>query len=61
MLFENNEALAVGDLKKYAADLELDTDAFNECLDSSAKNLKLQQTLQQAKKQVSRAHQHSHK
>jgi len=36
MLFENQDALAVEDLKQYAADIELDTDAFNSCLDSGA-------------------------
>jgi protein-disulfide isomerase len=35
-IFENLEigAIAVADLKQYAADLELDTEAFNTCLDS---------------------------
>lgn len=34
LLFENQEALAVTDLKGYAAELDLDTKQFNECLDS---------------------------
>tara|TARA_Y100000310_G_scaffold333613_1_gene411513 strand:+ start:225 stop:1298 length:1074 start_codon:yes stop_codon:yes gene_type:complete len=34
MLFENYSALDVDSLKQYAVDLELDADAFNECLDS---------------------------
>ena len=38
-LFENQRALAVDDLKKYATDLELNADDFNECLDSG-KNTK---------------------
>ncbi len=33
-LYKNNNALAVSDLKGYAAELGLDTDAFNTCLDS---------------------------
>ncbi len=33
-LFENQRALTVDDLKKYATDLELNTGDFNECLDS---------------------------
>jgi protein-disulfide isomerase len=34
MLFENQDALTLDDLKKYAVDLGLDTEAFNTCLDS---------------------------
>ncbi|MDP3728868.1 MAG: thioredoxin domain-containing protein [bacterium] len=34
MLFENQDALNVKDLKQYAVNLGLDTAAFNECLDS---------------------------
>jgi len=37
MLFENQDALKITDLKKYAADLELDTEKFNTCLDSGEK------------------------
>ncbi len=33
-LFENQDALSVGDLKLYAKDLGLDTTKFNDCLDS---------------------------
>jgi len=36
-LFENQQALAVTDLKKYAADLKLDTAKFNKCLDDGEK------------------------
>ncbi|NTV24392.1 MAG: thioredoxin domain-containing protein [Nanoarchaeota archaeon] len=35
-MFANQEALAVTDLKKYAAGLALDTGRFNQCLDSGA-------------------------
>lgn len=35
-LFENQQALTADDLKKYAADLGLDTGKFNTCLDSGA-------------------------
>lgn len=34
-LFENQQALQATDLKKYAADLGLDTTAFNACVDSA--------------------------
>ncbi len=34
ILFEKYEALSVTDLKKYASDLELDLNQFNQCLDS---------------------------
>ena len=33
-IFENQSAIAVGDLKKYAVDLGLDVSSFNKCLDS---------------------------
>jgi len=33
-VFANQRALADDDLKKYAADLALDTEAFNACYDS---------------------------
>ena len=35
-IFENQTAIGVANLKQYAADLGLDTAAFNECLDSGA-------------------------
>lgn len=35
-LYQNQDALEVADLKKYAADLGLDTASFNDCLDSGA-------------------------
>lgn len=34
ILFENQDALTIDDLKQYASDLDLDTEQFNECLDS---------------------------
>ncbi len=34
VVFDNNEALTVEDLKQYAVDLEMDTEVFNSCLDS---------------------------
>ena len=37
VLFQNQKALEVDKLKKYAADLKLDTAAFNKCLDSGEK------------------------
>ena len=37
IMFENQDALSVDDLKSYAEELGLDTEAFNECLDSGAK------------------------
>jgi protein-disulfide isomerase len=37
MLFENQDALTVEDLKAYAEELGMDTETFNECLDSGAK------------------------
>ncbi len=36
ILFEKQDALTVDDLKQYAFDLNLDTEAFNSCLDSGA-------------------------
>lgn len=35
-LYENQQALSVDDLKQYAADIGLDTEQFNTCLDSGA-------------------------
>jgi protein-disulfide isomerase len=35
MIFENQDAISVDDLKGYAEELGLDTEAFNDCLDSS--------------------------
>ena len=33
-IFENQGSLATADLKRHAADLGLDVDSFNECVDS---------------------------
>ena len=41
MLYENQEALGVSDLKKYAGKLGLNMDTFNTCLDSGAKAQKV--------------------
>ena len=41
-LFENQAELTVGDLKQYAADLGLNTDAFDSCLDSGAMTAEVQ-------------------
>ncbi len=38
VLFQNQKALGVDALKKYAADLKLDTAKFNQCLDSGEKS-----------------------
>ncbi len=44
-LFQNQDALTNEDLKQYAADLGLDTEAFNVCLDSKVHLEKLLQDL----------------
>jgi protein-disulfide isomerase len=46
ILFENQDALAVDDLKGYAADLGLDTDQFNSCLDSGKYAAEVQKDMQ---------------
>ena len=38
VLYENQDALTADDLKQYAADLELDSEVFDECLDSGEKS-----------------------
>lgn len=47
-LFANQAALSINDLKKYAADLGLDTNAFNECLDSGDKASEVNKETNQA-------------
>lgn len=47
MLFENQQALSVASLKKYAADLGLDTAEFNECLDSGKMAAQVQADMQE--------------
>ncbi len=43
LLFENQEALGIDNLKKYAADLKLDTKKFNDCFDSKKYQSAIQQ------------------
>jgi protein-disulfide isomerase len=47
-LYQNAPALGVGDLKRYAADLGLDTVEFNQCLDSGRYQELVQHSEQQA-------------
>ena len=46
LLFENQSALDVASLKDYSADLGMDTDVFNTCLDSGAKTEQVQNDIQ---------------
>ena len=48
VLFANNQFLDTDSLKKYASDLGLDTEQFNECLDSGEKSDEVKQDLQAA-------------
>ncbi len=48
VLFANQRALQVAELKKYAAELRLDTAAFDRCLDSGTHAAKVQSGLQEA-------------
>jgi protein-disulfide isomerase len=48
VLFANQRALQVDQLKKYAADLRLDTAAFNACLDDSKHASRVQTGLEEA-------------
>ena len=45
-LFENQKALGVEDLKKYAEDLGLDTQAFTSCLDSGKSTANVQASVE---------------
>ena len=45
-LFENQTSLSTSDLKKYAADLNLDTAKFNACLETRAKKKVVEADLQ---------------
>ena len=47
-LFENQAAIGVNDLKKYASQIGLDTNKFNKCLDSSEAASKVSEDLKQA-------------
>ncbi|MDP3026471.1 MAG: DsbA family protein, partial [Nanoarchaeota archaeon] len=49
-LFENQNALTVEDLKKYASDLKLDTIKFNDCLDSGKYESEVQKDLSDGQK-----------
>ena len=48
ILFANQDALTLSDLKQYAADLSLDTEQFNTCLDTGEKASVIQADLQEA-------------
>jgi protein-disulfide isomerase len=48
-LFENQSQLDVASLKRYAAELGLDTQAFNECLDSGKMAAEVQQDFNEGK------------
>lgn len=45
VLFANQQALSISNLKQYAADLSLDTAEFNSCLDSGEHAAKIKQDL----------------
>ena len=47
-LFENQSAIAVGDIKGYAQEIGLNTAKFNECLDTGKYTAKVQQQAQAA-------------
>jgi protein-disulfide isomerase len=49
VLFKNQNALSVKDLKQYAADLGLDTERFNICLDSDAIASRVRKDVNEAK------------
>ena len=49
LLFENQEALGISDLKRYAEELNLDTKQFNQCLDSDKYAQKITKDVQKAK------------
>ncbi len=51
LLYEKAPALSIADLKNYAAQLGLDTQKFNQCLDSGQDQAKVQQSLQEAEQQ----------
>lgn len=45
-LFDNQHAITVDDIKKYAADMQLDVAAFNQCLDSGKHAAAVQQDIE---------------
>jgi protein-disulfide isomerase len=51
VLFDNAPAIGVSDLKTYAAQLGLDTENFNQCLDSGQNRAKVEQSLNEAQRQ----------
>ena len=48
ILFANQRALQVGQLKKYAADLQLNAATFDRCLDSGTHSARVQSGLREA-------------
>ncbi len=52
-LFANAPALRVSDLKHYAAQVGLDTEKFNQCLDSGQNRAKVEQNLNEAQREYS--------
>ncbi|MBW3015759.1 DsbA family protein [Candidatus Woesearchaeota archaeon] len=50
IMFDNQGALTVDDLKGYAEELELDIDAFNDCLDSGEKEAKVSADMAEGQK-----------
>jgi protein-disulfide isomerase len=51
VLFENASALGVSNLKGYAAQIGLDSEAFNACLDSGQNRAKVEQSLNEAQRE----------
>jgi protein-disulfide isomerase len=51
ILFENPSALGVSNLKGYAAQIGLDTETFNACLDSGQNRAKVEQSLNEAQRE----------
>lgn len=50
-IYENVYALGVDELKSYAAELGLDTEKFNQCLDSGQNRAKVEQSLNEAQRE----------
>ncbi|MBI5823400.1 MAG: DsbA family protein [Chloroflexi bacterium] len=50
-LFANAPALGVSDLKSYAAQIGLDAETFNQCLDSGQNRAKVEQSLNEAQRE----------